>query len=63
MQCPHFYEVEQVKSPRQYCVHAGGHSSEMSVACDANRIFNVQGHPAPKVLYKKKRCVCNMPAD
>ena len=31
MQWPHFYGGERVKSPRQHYVHAGWHSSEMSV--------------------------------
>ena len=56
-------EEKQVKSPRQYYVHAGWNPSEMSVACGANRVFNVQGHSAPKVLYKKKRCVYKLLAD
>ena len=31
MQWPHFYGGERVKSPRQHCVHAGWHSSEMAI--------------------------------
>lgn len=31
MQWPHFNGGKQVKSPRQHCMYAGWHSSEMSV--------------------------------
>jgi len=64
MQCQHFYEGEQVKSPRQYCVHAGGgHSSEMSVG-----LWRKQNIQYARLLrtggaIKKKRCVYNLLAD